>query len=108
MIAEGNLGVAMTFAVVVGFTLFFAGINWRVIALAVTGAFVGLIFVFLGGGYRRERFTTFFGAFTGNFTDTRGSAFQSYQGFLSLADGSLTGVGIGQSREVVLLARGKK
>lgn len=98
MIAEGNLGVAMTFAVVVGFTLFFAGINWRVIALAVTGAFVGLIFVFLGGGYRGERFTTFFGAFTGNFTDTRGSAFQSYQGFLSLADGSLTGVGIGQSR----------
>lgn len=98
MLAEGNLGVAMTFAVIVGFTLFFAGINWRVIALAVLGLVVGLVFVFLGGGYRSDRFTTFFGAFTGNFSDTRGSAFQTYQGFLSLADGSMTGVGIGQSR----------
>ena len=98
MVAEGNLGVAMTFAVVVGFALFFAGINWRVIALAIVGCVIALIYVFLSGGYRSDRFTTFFGAFTGNFTDTRGSAFQTYQGFLSLADGSLTGVGIGQSR----------
>ena len=98
MIAEGNLGVAMTFAVVVGFALFFAGINWRVIALAIGGLVISLVYVFLSGGYRSDRFTTFFGAFTGNFTDTRGSAFQTYQGFLSLADGSVTGVGIGQSR----------
>ena len=30
--------------------------------------------------------------------DTQGTGFQAYQGFLSLADGGLTGVGIGQSR----------
>lgn len=98
ILAERDLGMALTFLLVVVALLFFAGINMRYIAalgLMVAGM---LAVVFLTGGLRGKRFDTFISAFFGNFADTKSSAFQSYQGFLSLADGSLTGVGLGQSR----------
>ena len=98
IIAQGDLGMAMSFGVVVAFTLIFAGVDWRLVAAALVIAVLGLVAVFIGGGFRAARFHTYFDAFSGNFQDTQGSAFQSYQGFLSLADGSLTGVGLGQSR----------
>lgn len=98
IIAQGDLGMAMSFAVVVGFTLIFAGIQWKFIVIAVVGAIVGLAAVFISGGFRSARFHTYFDALTGNFSDTRSTAFQSHQGFLSLADGSFAGVGLGQSR----------
>lgn len=95
---QGDLGMAVAFAIVVVFALFFAGINLRFIIGAFAIAAVGLVVVFLSGGFRSNRFYVYFDALFGNFEDTRGTAFQSYQGFLSLADGAATGVGLGQSR----------
>jgi len=98
ILAERDLGMAMTFLLVVVALLFFAGINMRYIAGLGVFVAAGFTIVFLAGGLRGKRFDTFISAFFGNFADTKSSAFQSYQGFLSLADGSLTGVGLGQSR----------
>lgn len=47
--------------------------------------------------YRFERIQTYFDTFVGDFSNPQGSAYQSYQGMLSLADGGLFGVGLGQS-----------
>lgn len=98
IIAQGDIGMGMSFAVVVIFTLFFAGVNWIAIAMILVLAAFAAIGLFLGGGFRSNRFHTYFDALTGNIEDTQGTGFQAYQGFLSLADGGLTGVGIGQSR----------
>ncbi|NMF31091.1 cell division protein FtsW [Corynebacterium ammoniagenes] len=98
IIAQGDVGMAMSFAVVVIFTLFFAGVNWSVIAILAVIAVLAALGLFLGGGFRSDRFHTYFDALRGDIADTQGTGFQAYQGFLSLADGGLTGVGIGQSR----------
>ena len=96
--AQGDLGMAVSFCIVVAFILVFAGISWKFIG--VVAAFGVLLFagVMAAGGYRSQRFHVYFDALFGHFEDTRGVAFQSYQGFLSLADGSVFGVGLGQSR----------
>ncbi|WP_293768719.1 FtsW/RodA/SpoVE family cell cycle protein [uncultured Corynebacterium sp.] len=99
ILAQGDVGMAASFGVVVAFTLFFAGLNLGVfffglIAVAVAGSLVFLT----GGGFRSNRITTFLSALTGHIADTQGTGFQTYQGFLSLADGGAAGVGLGQSR----------
>ncbi|KQB86758.1 FtsW/RodA/SpoVE family cell cycle protein [Corynebacterium lowii] len=98
IMAEGDLGMAVSFAIVVLFVLIFAGISHRWIVAAFVFGFLGMAVVLLVGGFRSHRFHVYFDALFGRFEDTRGTAFQSYQGFLSLADGSVTGVGLGQSR----------
>ncbi|BAC18864.1 peptidoglycan glycosyltransferase FtsW [Corynebacterium efficiens] len=95
---EGDAGMAMSFALVVMFMLLFAGVALGWLVLAAVVVLVALVGMALGGGFRSNRFSVYFDALFGNFQDTRGTAFQSYQGFLSLADGSATGVGLGQSR----------
>ncbi|WP_080794083.1 peptidoglycan glycosyltransferase FtsW [Corynebacterium pacaense] len=95
---EGDAGMAVSFLIVVLFMLFFAGIAMGWIVVAGIAVLLGMAALALGGGFRSNRFSVYFDALLGNFTDTRGTAFQSYQGFLSLADGSATGVGLGQSR----------
>ncbi|MCF4006284.1 putative lipid II flippase FtsW [Corynebacterium uropygiale] len=96
--AERDFGMAVSFAVVVLALLFFVGVQRSffvgVVALAVLT--VGVIL--LGGGYRSQRIHVYLDALVGNFDDTRSNAYQSHQGFLSLADGGALGVGIGQSR----------
>nr|WP_290198359.1 putative peptidoglycan glycosyltransferase FtsW [Corynebacterium guangdongense] len=95
---QGDLGMALSFGAVMIFTLFFAGVNMKAfLGLAVAGV-VGVVAVIAAGGYRSQRFHTYFDTLLGNFEDTRGAAYQSHQGFLSLADGSVLGVGLGQSR----------
>ncbi|MCK2199428.1 peptidoglycan glycosyltransferase FtsW [Corynebacterium callunae] len=95
---EGDAGMAVSFVLVVLFMLFFAGIalGWIVVAGLLMAA--ALVTLAVGGGFRSNRFEVYFDALFGNFQDVRGIAFQSYQGFLSLADGSGMGVGLGQSR----------
>lgn len=95
---QGDYGMAVSFSIVVGFILIFAGISWRLVLAAVGVALAGMAVIFLSGGFRSNRFHVYFDALFGKFDDTRGIAFQSHQGFLSLADGSLFGVGLGQSR----------
>ena len=95
---QGDLGMTMSFALVAMFTLLFAGVDLRIIAAGGVAALAGLLLIFFSGGFRSNRFHVYFDALFGRFEDTQGTAFQSYQGFLSLADGSLFGVGLGQSR----------
>lgn len=98
ILLEGDLGMAVAFIVVVAALLFYAGIGYSWLIAAGVALAAGLTAVMLGGGFRSNRFTVYFDALFGHFEDTRGVAFQSYQGFLSLSEGGLTGVGIGQSR----------
>ena len=101
IVLQGDLGMALSFALVVVFTLIFAGVDWRVPATIGVAAVCGLLFIFLSGGFRSNRFHTYFDALVGNISDTQGTGFQSYQGFLSLADGGFWGVGIGQSLSLI-------
>lgn len=95
---EGDTGMSISFLLVVAVLLIFAGMDFRGIALLAAFGVLGIVALLFGGGYRSDRFTVYFDALVGHFADTKGIAFQSYQGFLSLSDGSLFGVGLGQSR----------
>lgn len=98
IVAQGDLGMGVSFALIVVFTLVFAGVDWRVPTVVGIFGAIGMITVFLAGGFRSHRFHTYFDALRGNIEDTQGTGFQAYQGFLSLADGGFWGVGLGQSR----------
>lgn len=98
IMAQGDIGMAMSFALVVIFTLAFAGVNWRVFIPIAGLGILGAVLLFFSGGFRSHRFHTYFDALRGNIEDTQGAGFQAYQGFLSLADGGFWGVGLGQSR----------
>lgn len=98
IILEGDIGMGLTFLIMVAFVLFFAGVKLQYIFALGAMLVVGLIYLIASGGFRSQRFTVYFDALFGHFHDTRASSFQSYQGFLSLADGSATGLGLGQSR----------
>ena len=98
IMAQGDLGMAVSLALIVVFTLVFAGVDWRVPVVVGVAGVIGMTTVFLAGGFRSHRFHTYFDALRGNIADTQGTGFQAYQGFLSLADGGFWGVGLGQSR----------
>lgn len=95
---EGDVGMAATVTLTAVALMFFAGMHRSWIIAAVVAGLAGAVLLIVGGGFRSHRFHVYFDALFGHFEDTRGTAFQSYQGFLSLADGSVTGVGLGQSR----------
>ena len=92
------MGMALSFAVVVAFILLFAGVSLKAVGVVAASGVVALVVIFLSGSFRSDRFHVYFDALHGHFDDTRGVAFQSHQGFLSLADGHIFGVGLGQSR----------
>ncbi|PME08677.1 cell division protein [Corynebacterium ulcerans] len=96
--AEGDLGMTVTFSSVVIAMLFFAGVKKTYMLTAAAVIVLGALGMVVGTSFRNDRFTVYFDALLGHFEDTADKAYQSYQGFLSLSDGSLTGVGIGQSR----------
>lgn len=95
---QGDAGMTMSFAAIVIFVLWFAGFPLKAIGILCGLIGAAAVVLFLLGGFRSQRFHVYFEALFGNFSDTRGAAFQTHQGFLSLADGSLFGVGLGQSR----------
>ncbi len=98
ILLERDIGMAMTFLLVIVALLFFAGIDLRFIVTLGVLVFGALAALLMLGGFRSKRITVYFDALFGDFSHTKTDAFQSYQGFLSLADGGLSGVGIGQSR----------
>ncbi|WP_047262502.1 FtsW/RodA/SpoVE family cell cycle protein [Corynebacterium mustelae] len=98
IILEQDIGMALTFLSVVFAILFFAGINGKLLMAFGGTALLGVVVLALSGGFRGKRFEVYFDALFGHFEESKDAAFQSYQGFLSLADGGLTGVGVGQSR----------
>lgn len=96
---QGDLGTTLNLVLMVVALLIFAGVRlqwvWGMFIAALIGS---AVMVLTGRGFRSDRVEVFFNSLFGKFEDTQGRAFQSYQGFLSLADGSISGVGLGQSR----------
>ncbi|WP_316932476.1 peptidoglycan glycosyltransferase FtsW [Corynebacterium poyangense] len=98
ILAERDLGMALSFTVVVILLLIFVGLQRSFLLGMIVVGLLGMVGVLLGGGYRSQRFLVYFAALFGNFDDTQTNGYQTHQGFLSLADGGLLGVGLGQSR----------
>ncbi|MCK7636648.1 peptidoglycan glycosyltransferase FtsW [Corynebacterium pygosceleis] len=105
ILRQPDVGMAVVCLSVAGLVLVFAGIPGRFITGMVAAGGVlavgyALVSTFGGGegNYRTHRLEVYKDALLGDFDDVRGKAFQSYQGFLSLAEGGTGGVGPGQSR----------
>ncbi|MBV7296222.1 putative lipid II flippase FtsW [Corynebacterium sp. TAE3-ERU12] len=98
VILQRDLGMAASIAIVVMLLALFSGLPWRIFAGVCGAASVFFVFFVLLEGFRSQRIMVFVDTLFGRFTQTQASGYQSYQGVLSLADGSLTGVGLGQSR----------
>ena len=95
---QRDLGMVASMGFVVLALAWFAGLPRFLVA--VVGA-VGLMVVIAASmavGFRSARMQVFCDTLLGRFNETQGPGYQSYQGILSLADGSMTGVGLGQSR----------
>lgn len=94
---QRDLGMVASMAFVVVALAWFAGLpRVFITGLLAAAAFAMAIFT-ATAGFRSARIRVYLDSLLGNFNDVQGDAYQSYQGFLSLADGSLTGVGLGQS-----------
>lgn len=95
---QRDLGMVVVISLIALSLVVCTGIPGRYIlglAGAAVACFIGLI---LFEGFRSQRIATYVDTFFLNYTDTQGPGYQMYQGTLSLADGSFTGVGLGQSR----------
>lgn len=100
VLVQKDLGMMMSVGIVLLALVFFSGLDTRVLGLlvGVVGAVgVGAI---VAQAYRSARITTWMDTLFLHFSDssTQGSSYQSHQGILSLSDGGLTGLGLGQSR----------
>ena len=74
--------------------MFIAGLQWRYVIAAIVlggGGILGLIQ--FGGGYWKQRFTSF----TNPFADPLGDGYQVVQSLLALGTGGLFGLGLGKS-----------
>ena len=97
IVVAPDLGMATAVTIAFLCVLWFSGYPTRHFLWVI--AFGVVVFGILAAtfAYRFERIRTFFDTFRGDFSNPQGSAYQSYQGMLSLADGGLFGVGLGQS-----------
>src|SRR5699024_12344810 len=67
IIAQDDVGMAASFAVVVIFTLFFAGVSWSVVGIILLLGVLAALSQFIGGGFRSHRFHTYFDSLCGDF-----------------------------------------
>jgi cell division protein FtsW len=90
-LAQGDLGTAIVMCSIVLATAFIGGVPLSpMVATGIVMAVAAVGFV-LSSEYRFERFTAFL-----DITGHRDAlSYQTYQGFLSIADGGLTGSGVG-------------
>ena len=97
IVVAPDLGMATAVTIAFLCLLWFSGYPTRHFVLVI--AFGTVVFGVLAAAfaYRFERIRTFLDTFVGDFSNPQGAAYQSYQGMLSLADGGLFGVGLGQS-----------
>ena len=97
IVVAPDLGMATAVTITFLCLLWFAGYPARhfVLVIAFGLAVFGVLAVAFA--YRFARVQTYFDTFRGDFSNPQGAAYQSYQGMLSLADGGLFGVGLGQS-----------
>ncbi|MFC9790007.1 putative lipid II flippase FtsW [Rhodococcus sp. NPDC127528] len=94
VILQPNYSTTVTFAIVVGALLWFAGLPTRLFLMAAAGGLVAAVVLALSADYRAARV---FG-FLNPGDDPQGANYQSRQAKFSLADGGLFGRGLGQSR----------
>ncbi|HMT51082.1 putative lipid II flippase FtsW [Dietzia sp. UBA5065] len=97
VVAAPDLGMATAVTIAFVCLLWFAGYPARHFLLVIALGVVVFAVSAVAFAYRFERIRTFLDTFVGDFSNPQGSAYQSYQGMLSLADGGLFGVGLGQS-----------
>jgi len=97
IVVAPDLGMATSVTIAYLCLLWFAGYPARHFAwvLGLGTVVFGVMAVTMS--YRFDRLRTFTSTFVGDFSNPQGDAYQSYQGMLSLADGGLFGVGLGQS-----------
>lgn len=92
-LAQGDFGSAVVFAVIIIATGFIAGVPIRQLTTVTVLGVVVLTTFIVSSPRRINRFTSFL--------DLRGNrehtSYQTYQGFISMANGGLTGSGIGGS-----------
>ena len=91
-VLQGDLGTAIVFAAIVFGVLFIAGVRMSV--LLGSGAVMTVlgILAVLPSDYRRDRWMSF-----RNLSATKGhESYQVYQSMISIANGGLTGVGVGE------------
>jgi len=94
IIKEPNLSTAITVCGIIFGIMFIAGLQWRYVIAAIVlggGGILGLIQ--FGGGYWKQRFTSF----TNPFADPLGDGYQVVQSLLALGTGGLFGLGLGKS-----------
>ncbi|MDO4609125.1 putative lipid II flippase FtsW [Corynebacterium sp.] len=98
VLVQRDLGMTASIMVVVAALAWFAGLPRHVLVWIIgLGAAVVAVATAVEG-FRSARISVFVDTLMGRFPETQGAGYQSYQGLLSLADGSFLGVGLGQSR----------
>ncbi|NBN89393.1 MAG: putative lipid II flippase FtsW [Actinobacteria bacterium] len=91
-VLQGDLGSAIVFAAIIFGVLFISGMRMSILVSAgAVMAVLGIMSV-LPSDYRRQRWTSFL-----NLSETKGHlGYQVYQSMISIANGGLTGVGVGE------------
>jgi cell division protein FtsW len=92
ILIEPDLGTAVTLVVAVSVMLFAAGVRWRYVATAALAAVPVMGALLLMKSYRRQRML----AFLDPWQDPQGSGWQTIQSILAVANGGVTGLGLGQ------------
>lgn len=91
-VLQGDLGSAIVFAAIIFGVLFISGMRMSVLVSAGTAMAVLGVLSVLPSDYRRQRWTSFL-----NLSETKGHlGYQVYQSMISIANGGLTGVGVGE------------
>lgn len=100
VLLQKDLGMMFSVSIVGAALIFFAGVARRVITWALGLAAVLGVFAITSQAFRGDRIKTWKDALTLNFSEstTQDAAYHSHQGILSLSDGGMFGVGLGQSR----------
>ena len=97
VVVAPDLGMATAVTIAFLCILWFSGYPARHFAWVIAVGVVVFGVLAVAFAYRFERIRTYLDTFRGDFSNPQGAAYQSYQGMLSLADGGLFGVGLGQS-----------
>ncbi|HIW67721.1 MAG TPA: putative lipid II flippase FtsW [Candidatus Dietzia merdigallinarum] len=97
VLAAPDLGMATAVTIAFLCVLWFSGYPSRHFLLVIALGVVVFAVAAMTFAYRFERIRTYIDTLQGDFSNPQGAAYQSYQGMLSLADGGLFGVGLGQS-----------
>lgn len=91
LVGQSDLGATVVFALVIGASLWVAGLQWRQLgALLAVGGMVGALAI-ATAPYRLKRILSFLGM-----GETESGQWQVLQGFVAMSMGGWTGVGVGQ------------